>query len=67
MKPIEWLEMDDDTIPHPIATHRRQELIAKATEIILVAEEKETMCDRLQAYFEDFEPGMNFMPPNMFK
>lgn len=60
-------EMDDDTVPHPIATHRRKELTEKATEIILTAEDRVSMCDRLQAYFQDFEPGMNFMPTNTFK
>lgn len=64
---MEKHEYEDDTVPHPIATHRRQELTEKATEIILVADDKETMCERLQAYFQDFEPGMNFIPTNTFK
>lgn len=60
-------EMDDDTVPHPIAAHRRQELIERSTEIILTAENRESMCDRLQAYFQDFEPGMNYLPTNILK
>ena len=44
--------MDDDTVPHPIAAHRRQELTEKATEIILMAEEKESLCDRIARLFE---------------
>lgn len=47
--------MNDDTIPHPIATLRRQELTEKATEIILQAEEIETLCDRLARLFQDVE------------
>ena len=48
-------EMDDDTIPHPIATHRRQELIEQATEIILEAEDHESLCDRINRLFQDVE------------
>lgn len=47
--------MDDDTVPHPIATHRRQELIEKSTEIILDAEDKESLCDRMARLFEGVE------------
>lgn len=64
---MEHHEYEDDTIPHPIATHRRQELTEKATEIILGAESRETLCERMQAYFEHFEPWMNFLPTNTFK
>lgn len=66
MKPIEWLEMNDDTIPHPIATLRRQELTEKATEIILQAEEIETLCDRLARLFQDVERWQVY-PINTFK
>jgi hypothetical protein len=48
-------EMDDDTIPHPITTHRRQELIEKATDIILVAEDHESLCDRINRLFDGVE------------
>lgn len=60
-------EMDDDTVSHAILAHQRRERIEKATEIILEAETKETMCERMQAYYQDFEPGMNFLPTNTFK
>lgn len=66
MKHIEWLEMDDDTVPHPIAAHRRQELTEKATEIILMAEEKESLCDRIARLFEWVEHGQVY-PINTFK
>jgi hypothetical protein len=35
---MEKLEYEDDTIPHPIATYRRQELVEKATLQLLRAE-----------------------------
>lgn len=53
-------EMDDDTIPHPIATHRRQELVEKATEIILVAEDHESLCDRINRLFDGVENGQTY-------
>lgn len=59
-------EMDDDTIPHPIATHRRQELVEKATEIILVAEDRESLCDRMNELFQDVENGQTY-PVNTFR
>jgi len=59
-------EMDDDTIPHPIAAHRRQELIEKATEIILVAESHESLCDRMNELFQDVENGQTY-PVNTFR
>lgn len=59
-------EMDDDTIPHPIATHRRQELIEQATEIILEAEDHESLCDRINRLFQDVERWQIY-PVNTFR
>ncbi len=62
----DWEHQANDTVPHPIATHRRQELTEKATEIILVAEEKESLCDRIARLFEWVEHGQVY-PINTFK
>jgi len=52
---MEKHEFEDDTVPHAILAHQRRELIAKATAIIVEAETKETLCERMQAYYQDFE------------
>jgi len=65
---MEKHEFEDDTVPHAILAHQRRELIAKATAIIVEAETKETLCERMQAYYQDFEAWMNYPPPNnMFR
>jgi hypothetical protein len=63
---MEKQEYEDDTIPHEILAHRRQELIEKATNDIIKSEEKESICDRRARLMQDVEVGQNY-PVNTFK
>lgn len=59
---MEKLEMDDDTVPHAILAHRRQELVEKATAQILKAE-RPSMDDDEMRQIEPWQTftGVNFL------
>ncbi len=58
--------MDDDTVPHAILAHQRQLAVEKAMNILLAAEEQETICERRSRLFQDVERGQTY-PINTFK
>jgi len=63
---MEKLEMDDDTVPHAILAHQKQLAVEKATSDLLKAEQKDSLCDRMNDSFRDVEPGQNY-PYNTFR
>lgn len=62
----EEMEMNDDTVPHAILAHQKQLAVEKATNALIAAEEKESICDRRSRLFQDVERGQTY-PINTFR